>query len=134
VSSKFWRSLIEAGGELRCFNPPRLDSPLGWLSRDHRKSICVDGRVAFVTGLCASRRWLGDPARSIEPWRDTGVELRGPAVADVERAFAQVWMEISSAIPEEELTPAEQIPTAGEVPVSVVATAPTLAGSIGWTK
>ena len=27
-----------AGGvEVRCFNPPRLDSPLGWLRRDHRK-------------------------------------------------------------------------------------------------
>jgi cardiolipin synthase len=128
VSSRFWRSLIEAGGEVRCFNPPRLDSPLGWLSRDHRKSICVDGRVAFVAGLCASRRWLGDPARNIEPWRDTGVELCGPAVADVERAFAQVWTEIGSAIPEEELTPAEQIAPAGEVPVSVVASAPTLAG------
>ncbi len=127
VSSRFWQSLIEAGGEVRCFNPPRLDSPLGWLSRDHRKSICVDGTVAFVTGLCASRRWLGNPARSIEPWRDTGVELRGPAVADVERAFAQVWTEIGSAIPEEELTPAEQIAPAGEVPVSVVASAPNLA-------
>ncbi len=29
---------------MRCFNPPRLDEPLGWIARDHRKSIVVDGR------------------------------------------------------------------------------------------
>ena len=28
---------------VRCFNPPSLDSPLAWLTRDHRKSIVVDG-------------------------------------------------------------------------------------------
>jgi cardiolipin synthase len=128
ASSRLWQPLVGAGGEVRCFNPPRLDSPLGWLSRDHRKSISVDGSVAFVTGLCVSQRWLGDPARGIEPWRDTGVELRGPAVAGVERAFAQVWEAVGSAIPQGELTSAEKIPRAGDVPVSVVASAPNTAG------
>ena len=87
----FWRPLVAAGASVRTFNRPRFDSPLGWLSRDHRKSICVDGRVAYVSGLCVAAAWLGDPAKGKEPWRDTGVEIRGPAVADVERAFAQVW-------------------------------------------
>ena len=128
ASSRLWKPLVDAGGEVRCFNPPRLDSPLGWLSRDHRKSITVDGRIAFVTGLCVSRKWLGEPERGIEPWRDTGVELRGPALADVERAFAQVWSEMGDSIPRDELTPATEIPLAGEVPVSVVASAPNTAG------
>jgi cardiolipin synthase len=128
ASSRLWKPLLEAGGEVRSFNPPRLDSPIGWLSRDHRKSISVDGRVAFVTGLCVARKWLGDPARGIEPWRDTGVELRGPALADVERAFAQVWSEMGDPIPNDELTLATAIPLAGEVPVSVVASAPNTAG------
>jgi cardiolipin synthase len=128
ASSRLWQPLLNAGGEVRCFNPPHLDSPFGWLSRDHRKSISVDGRVAFVTGLCASRRWLGNPDRGIDPWRDTGVELRGPGVADIERAFAQVWNEIGSPIPESELTPAEQIARGGDVPISVVASAPNTAG------
>src|SRR5262245_63044093 len=38
----FWRSLRGAGVEVRHFNPPRLDSPFGWLSRDHRKLLSVD--------------------------------------------------------------------------------------------
>ncbi|HEY6362820.1 MAG TPA: hypothetical protein VIX63_17055 [Vicinamibacterales bacterium] len=36
---RVWRPVREAGGEVRCFNSPRLLSPLGWLSRDHRKMI-----------------------------------------------------------------------------------------------
>ena len=28
----------------RCYNPPRLDQPLGWIGRDHRKCIVVDGQ------------------------------------------------------------------------------------------
>ena len=75
------RSLTEAGVELRVFNPPSLGSPFGWISRDHRKLIVVDGQVGFVSGLCVSQKWLGDPLRNLAPWRDTGVELRGPAAA-----------------------------------------------------
>ena len=102
------RRLALAGAQVRCFNPPRLDSPLGWLSRDHRKMIIVDGRIGFVTGLCVSAKWLGDPAKRLDPWRDTGVELRGPAVADLERAFADVWRVIGpDPLPATELTPPE---------------------------
>ena len=73
TSRRFWRDLRAAGVEVRCFNPPSLASPFAWLSRDHRKMLAVDGRVAFVTGLCVGRYWVGDPARGIEPWRDTGI-------------------------------------------------------------
>jgi len=86
-----WQPLRDAGVELHVFNSPRLDSPLAWLSRDHRKSIVVDGEVGFVSGLCVDAAWEGDPAKRLEPWRDTGVEIRGPAVAELEQAFAQIW-------------------------------------------
>ena len=93
-STKFgrpWESLQAAGADVRAFNPPSLDSPLAWLTRDHRKSIVVDGEIGFVSGLCVSAQWEGDPAKRLEPWRDTGVEIRGDAVVDLEMAFGQVW-------------------------------------------
>ena len=123
ASRRFWRALRHAGVEVRCFNPPRLDSPFGWLSRDHRKVIVVDGRVAFVTGLCVGQRWVGDPARGVEPWRDTGIEIRGPAVADVAHAFAQTWALTGAPIPEE-LPNRALLPMAGDVPLRVIATIP----------
>ncbi|MGA9421503.1 MAG: cardiolipin synthase B, partial [Rhodanobacteraceae bacterium] len=76
----FWQPLLDAGGAVRVYNPPQLTSPFGWLARDHRKSLVVDGMIGFLGGVCVSARWLGDAARGIAPWRDTGVALRGPAV------------------------------------------------------
>ena len=78
TSRGFWRDLRAGGIEVRCFNPPGLSSPFAWISRDHRKMLAVDGRIAFVTGLCVGRAWVGDAARGIEPWRDTGIALRVP--------------------------------------------------------
>jgi cardiolipin synthase A/B len=125
---KLWSLLREAGAEVRSFNPPRLESPFGWVSRDHRKSVCVDGEIGFVSGLCTSARWLGDPARGVEPWRDTGVEIKGPAVADLEEAFARIWAAIGPPLADEELVHAHSIGPVGDVAVRVVATMPNLAG------
>jgi cardiolipin synthase len=127
IPSAIWEPLVHAGGQIRCFNPFELSSPLGWLSRDHRKSVCVDGKVAFVTGLCASTRWMGNPARGVEPWRDTGVELRGPAVSEVEHAFAQVWETTGDALPDDVFTAPETIAPEGDMAAAVVATAPAVA-------
>jgi cardiolipin synthase A/B len=127
ASRRLWAPLVAAGGEVRCFNPPRLDSPFGWLTRDHRKMVAVDGRVGFVTGLCVSAKWVGEPERGIDPWRDTGLEVRGPAVGDIERAFAGVWAATGAPIPDEELAEPEEIAPAGDMMVRVLATAPTVA-------
>ena len=77
TSRSFWNYLRENDVEVRCYNPPRLDSPVGWLTRDHRKTLTVDGKIGFVTGLCVGRMWVGVPEKNIEPWRDTGIEVRG---------------------------------------------------------
>ena len=128
ASRRFWRSLQAAGVEVRCFNPPRLTNPVGWLQRDHRKILSVDGRVGFVAGLCVGRMWAGDPARGILPWRDTGVEIRGPAVADIERAFAHVWDVIGDPLPPDERVSRAAMTSAGDVAVRVVASTPGTAG------
>ncbi len=129
ASRRFWNRLSAGGVEVRCYNPPRFDSPLGWLSRDHRKMVAVDGEVGFVSGLCVGKPWAGDPAKGLEPWRDTGVELRGPAVADIERAFAYVWELLGPALPEP-LVALEAPPPSGEMNVRVVASVPATAGML----
>jgi cardiolipin synthase A/B len=125
---KFWNRLRAGGVEVRCFNPPRLDSPLGWLSRDHRKMVAIDGQVGFITGLCVGNRWEGVPEKRIPPWRDTGIEVRGPSVADIEGAFAQIWAMLGEPLPETERAEREDLATAGETALRVVATVPATAG------
>jgi cardiolipin synthase len=127
-SRPLWRQLRDAGAEVRVFNPPRLDQPLTWLSRDHRKMLAVDGEVGFVAGLCVGNDWTGDAARGIEPWRDTGVAIRGPAVADVEEAFGEAWAACGDPLPDDERLPAGAIAPAGDVALRVIATMPATAG------
>jgi cardiolipin synthase len=88
----------------------------------------VDGEVGFVTGLCVGRMWVGYPERNIEPWRDTGIEVRGPAVADIEQAFAQVWATMGEPIPDDGLPRREAIPPSGDAMLRVVASLPNTAG------
>jgi len=127
ASSRFWNRLRSGGVEVRTYNPPKVTAPLGWLSRDHRKMLAVDGTVAFVTGLCVGDMWVGDPARKLEPWRDTGLELRGPAVADVEEAFAQQWVSLGPPIPAEDRVRIEELPVMGTVAVRVIDSLPSSA-------
>ena len=120
----FWEPLIKAGGCVSYFNPPRIRGELSWLSRDHRKSLTVDGSVGFISGVCVSDVWLGDAARGIEPYRDTGVEVRGPAVAEIVRAFAHIWAQNGKAIPADELAAFPVAENAGGIAVRIVATTP----------
>jgi cardiolipin synthase len=128
ASRRFWNRLRAGGVEVRCYNPPRWDSPFGWLSRDHRKTLCVDGEIGFVSGLCVGRMWTGDPAKNIEPWRDTGVEVRGAAVAELNQAFASVWAIIGEPIPDSEIAHANVTANEGQVTLRVVASLPTTGG------
>jgi cardiolipin synthase len=103
TSAAFWEKLRNAGVEVRCYNRPRFGHPLSWISRDHRKVLCVDGEIAFTGGLCIGNDWQGNPFQGIPPWRDTAIAVRGPAVADIGAAFADSWKTEGPPIPPEDL-------------------------------
>ena len=123
-SFRFWAPLVRAGGQVRVVNAPRFHTLFNFGSRDHRKLLTVDGQVAYIGGLCIGDDWLGDPARQIPAWRDTGVELRGPAVAEAELAFAGAWAAWGEGLPAGTVPAHESIRAEGNVRVRVVATSP----------
>ncbi len=125
-SADFWTPLLQAGGEVRAYNRPRLDSPFGWLGRDHRKLLVVDESVGYVSGICIASKWLGDPSRDISPWRDTGVAIRGPACAELIEAFADIWEQLGSPLSHEWLDLSPEV--AGDTDLRVIATRPGRAG------
>jgi cardiolipin synthase len=90
--------------------------------------LSADGEVGFVTGLCVGRQWVGYPERNIEPWRDTGVEVRGPAVADIEAAFAQVWAAAGGADLGRIEAAEHNSAVEGSTALRVIATVPNTAG------
>jgi cardiolipin synthase len=128
TSFRFMRRLSKAGVDVRCYNRLNFDTPLGWVSRDHRKVLTVDGEVAYVSGLCVGQMWVGYPEKKIPPWRDTGVEILGPAVVDVERSFADTWLATGAPLPPEEIPLPESAAEKGNVSLRVVASVPNFAG------
>jgi len=115
---KYWRPFRAAGVEVRAFNPPAIADPLGILQRGHRKLVIVDGEVAFLGGFCVGQEWAG--TRDQPPWRDTGVEIRGPAVAAAAQTFERVWEEMGGSIPPEVSAPSPGLQRQGESAVWLI--------------
>jgi phosphatidylserine/phosphatidylglycerophosphate/cardiolipin synthase-like enzyme len=119
-----FQPLVKAGGLVLPSNPPRITAALGWTWRDHRKYISVDGTTTYVAGLCVGRMWAGEPHKNREPWRDTGIEIIGPATAYGERAFAESWRNAGGDFDASTLRREDQIPPAGQVDLRLIYTEP----------
>ncbi|GAB3041363.1 hypothetical protein GCM10027285_28520 [Oleiagrimonas citrea] len=126
--SGFWRPLIAAGGQVRVYAPPQWTRPLAMLSRDHRKMLCIDDDIGFLSGVCISEKWLGKPGRNVPPWRDTGVALQGPALAALQRAFADNWRTLGIPLDETLIGDTDAIARSGDTSLRIIATRPATAG------
>ena len=119
-----FRPLVAAGGEVRVFNRPRLNAALGWTTRNHRKYLCTDGRVTYIGGLCIGRMWEGRPEKQQEPWRDTAVEIRGPATVFGERGFDASWQLAGGTIGPGQIPDESEIEIAGTTDLRLIYTEP----------
>ena len=59
--------------------------------RNHRKILVVDGKLAFTGGMNIGARHLADASDNPRKALDLHFKVRGPVVADVERAFLEDW-------------------------------------------
>lgn len=124
TSRRFWRRMMDAGIEVRVFGPPRLRDPLAFIIRDHRKVMVIDGDRGVTGGHCIGDEWAGDPAKNQRPWRDTAVELSGPAARVLDQAFARVWRRSAGSAIDDAVEVGPEVAEAGDLMVRVVATEP----------
>ncbi len=124
VPRSFWRGMREAGVEVKAVNPPASGPPLGAIRRDHRKLLVVDGEYASTGGVCIADGWMVRSPDTDLPYRDTAVSVRGPVVADINRAFTSLWSEQVGELPEDERPDPEGIPAAGETAARLVVQEP----------
>ena len=124
TSRSFWRELRAAGVEVRTFGPPRLHDPLLIACRDHRKVLVIDGERGITGGLCIGNEWVGDAAAGRRPWRDTAVEIHGPAARALDAAFARAWVFADGEAPDDDLGVPSSVDGDSSVSVRVVATEP----------
>jgi len=98
TSSSFFNRLRQNGivvTEYRPLDP--FSSELHWTPahRSHRKMLIVDGRIAFTGGVNISEVYSsgfhGEKTAPLEYWRDTDIEVEGPAAAEFQRLFITEW-------------------------------------------
>ena len=98
TSAALFERLRQGGVRVLEYNPlhPNGRVPVAVNARDHRKLLCVDGKVAITGGVNISRVYENAPGlQSADPqekaWRDTDVRIEGPVVAQFEHFFMETW-------------------------------------------
>lgn len=92
LGSKSTDRLREAGAKLAWFNPLKFFTLEELNYRTHRKTMVVDGDVAFTGGMGVADHWLGN-AQAKDNWRDTHFRITGPVVRALEGSFYENWIE-----------------------------------------
>ena len=129
----FFEQLRTSGIELLAFNPVnpfKLHGPWEPNHRDHRKILVVDGRVAFTGGVNISKSYATSSlfrskakASDAIGWRDTHLQLEGPAVATLQSVFLRTW-NAHAAVPVSDIPAPKPATDAGNKTVRVVASEP----------
>ena len=86
----FWKEMRARGIEVRLFNP-LFPHPLLQPFRDHRKILVADGRAAFTGGMNIGDEYGSSLSAHGGPWRDTHVEIEGPAAWGMAIVFTEAW-------------------------------------------
>lgn len=98
----FFDRMREAGIQLVEFNPVNPLKRFGrWRlnNRDHRKILVVDGKIGFTGGINISSAYshssmFGSKKKKRDTaagWRDTHIQIEGPAVASLQWLFLDTW-------------------------------------------
>jgi cardiolipin synthase A/B len=125
--AEFFQRLVDAGVKVLEFNPVNpLTAKAGWdvNQRDHRKLLIVDGRTAFLGGINISSVYSSGSFVGRKPkqptdkqaWRDTDLQIDGPAVAELQKLFLETWEKQKG----EALAPREFFPPLARVGNEVV--------------
>lgn len=87
-----WPQRLRDAG-VKVLNPDQSRGPTSRLEinfRNHRKTVIVDEKTAFVGGHNIGDEYLGlDP--HFGHWRDTHLELQGPIAMQAQTVFAEDW-------------------------------------------
>jgi cardiolipin synthase len=98
--ASFFERLRNGGVQVVEFNPVNPFKAQGkWLLAhpDHRKMLIVDGKIAITGGINISSVYSSKLSGSADdegtqlPWRDTDVQIEGPAVAEFQKLFLETW-------------------------------------------
>ena len=125
--------ILEKGKcQLAWYNPVRLYNLGRFNNRTHRKSLIIDGRLAFTGGAGIADHWMGH-AQDKDHWRDTQILIEGSGVVPLQTGFAHNWLQATGElITGFEFYPAFEKP-AGALPIQTILSSPETGASTART-
>ena len=97
IGEEILETLERGHCQLAWYNPIRFYSLGRFNHRTHRKSLLIDGRIAFTGGAGIADHWRGD-ARDPSEWRDMQIRIEGPAVTPLQTGFAHNWLQTTGEL------------------------------------
>ena len=88
----YLESLRNAGIRAEPFRPMTIMALNKVQHRAHIRVVCVDRVIGWTGGFGISDKWFGN-GRTKGQWRDSNVRFTGPAVSQLQAAFAACWAE-----------------------------------------
>ena len=90
-------ALRAAGVLIEPFRPIRLSTLHLAQNRSHVRGIIIDGRIGWTGGFGIDDKWYGD-GHTGGSWRETNARFEGPAVRQLQAAFAAAWVEATGEL------------------------------------
>ena len=87
----FWSDLKKSGIHVGVSHPFRWSAPRGYLSRNHKKLLLIDGEIAITGGFNIADEYHGYFKKRTEAWRDMGIYLEGPIADVMLHLFRKSW-------------------------------------------
>ncbi len=97
IGKEILHTLEDSGCQVAWYNPIHWYTLGRFNNRTHRKSLIIDGSIAFTGGAGIADHWRGD-ARGPHEWRDMQVRLEGPAVTPLQAGFAHNWQQTTGEL------------------------------------
>jgi cardiolipin synthase len=92
--------------------------------RSHVRAFVIDGRIGYTGGFGLADYWLGN-GRAEEQWRESNVRFEGPAVRELQAAFAAAWVEPTGELLVGDTLFPKTVTAAGGVVAGLLYTSPT---------
>ena len=89
--------LRAAGIVVEPFRPIRFSTLHLAQHRSHVRGVVIDSKVGWTGGFGIDDKWYGD-GRTDGSWRETNVRFEGPAVRQLQAAFAAAWVEATGVM------------------------------------
>ena len=94
LKKKHLRAIREKGIEIYEFDPVQFPWINHVWTRDHRKIVIIDGKIAYTGGMNVADYYING-TKAVGSWRDLHCRIEGEEVNSLQRIFINIWEKVT---------------------------------------